>query len=54
MVQAYRDERRRQEDAAEAASMGYATEWSAYVERHPLVTFGQWLRWQSGRRALAA
>ena len=44
LVEDYRAERARQEDVAEAASLGYATEWALYVADHPLVTFGAWLR----------
>lgn len=44
LVEDYRAERRRQEDAAEAASLGYATEWAEYTAANPLVTFGAWLK----------
>lgn len=49
LVQDYRAERERQLAAAEAASAGYAAEWREHVERHPLVTFADWLRWHAER-----
>lgn len=43
LVSSYKDERIRQEDAAEAASLGYDTEYAEYVAEHPLITFKEWL-----------
>jgi len=43
LVRSYKDERIRQEEAAEAASLGYDTEWAEYVAEHPLITFKDWL-----------
>ncbi len=43
LVDAYRLERIRQEDEADAAAVGYATEYAEYVAENPLVTFKDWL-----------
>lgn len=43
LVNDYRVNRHAEEQAADAASIGYATERAEYVERHPLTTFKQWL-----------
>lgn len=43
IVTAYREERQRQEQAAEDASKGYAAEYADRVREHPLITFKQWL-----------
>ncbi|EFQ84739.1 hypothetical protein HMPREF0063_10080 [Aeromicrobium marinum DSM 15272] len=43
LVQEYKAERIRQEDAAVEASIGYATEYAEYVAEHPLITFKDWL-----------
>jgi hypothetical protein len=45
LVQDYRAERARQELLAEQHSHGYSTERADYLQAHPLITFGQWLRW---------
>ena len=43
LVNDYRINRHHEEQAAEAASIGYATELAEYVAAHPLTTFKQWL-----------
>lgn len=43
LVEAYKDERIRQEDIAEAVSLGYDTELAEYLESNPLITFKEWL-----------
>lgn len=42
-VLAYRLEREHQEQVADAESIGYATEREEWLERHPLITFRDWL-----------
>ena len=42
-VRTYQAERHRQEQAAEDVSIGYETEFAAYVAEHPLITFKDWL-----------
>lgn len=49
LVQGYREERQRQLAVAEEASLGYVAEGLAYTEKHPLITFRDWLIYQ--RRA---
>lgn len=48
LVDAYRSERIRQEDEAEAVSNGWATEYAEYVAEHPLITFKEWLLMNRG------
>lgn len=43
LVNDYRINRHNEEQAAEAASIGYATEYAEYVAEHPLTTFKEWL-----------
>jgi hypothetical protein len=50
-VDAYREERRRQEDLAEEMSLGYGTEYAEWIRDHPLITFRAWLRQSAGRRS---
>lgn len=42
-VEAYRQERQRQEAAAVESARGYKTELGEYLESHPLPTFKRWL-----------
>jgi hypothetical protein len=42
-VRQYQAERMRQELVADEASAGYETEFDAYVDERPLVTFKSWL-----------
>ena len=44
IVEAYRQERQRQEALADDQSLGYATELAEWVRDHPLITFHQWLK----------
>lgn len=43
LVNEYRLARLNDEQHAEAASIGYATEYAEYVAAHPLITFQEWL-----------
>lgn len=43
LVNDYQLARHNEEQAAETASIGYATEYAEYVAEHPLVTFKDWL-----------
>lgn len=43
IVDAYRAERQRCEDLAEAQGCGYSAETSEWVQEHPLPTFHNWL-----------
>lgn len=45
----YREERQRQEMVAEEVSLGYETEYQEYVNKHPLITFKDWLIGGSNR-----
>ena len=49
LFQRYREERQRQLAVAEEESLGYSTELQEYTEKHPLITFRDWLIYQ--RRA---
>lgn len=50
-VQAYREERERQETIANDM---YASERREWLESHPLPTFKQWLLWHASHCAKAA
>jgi hypothetical protein len=44
IVDAYRDERLRQEIVAENATLGYPSEYADWLRDCPLITFHQWLK----------
>lgn len=54
LVFEYRIERHHQEQRAERACKGYATERAEYVERRPLITFREWLIGHAERVEVAA
>lgn len=54
LVNDYRLARLNEEQQAEEASIGYATEYAEYVADHPLITFRAWLVGQRTRQQEAA